>query len=52
MNSKLSGYGIDVKGSGDVYKLPAGPMALALGVQAGKENADPELRSAAGRRAT
>ncbi len=47
INSKLSGYGIDVKGSGDVYKLPAGPMALALGLQAGKEtltqNFDPLL---------
>ena len=36
-NSKLSGYGVDIKGSGDIYKLPAGPLALALGLQAGKE---------------
>jgi iron complex outermembrane receptor protein len=36
-NSKLWGYGVDLKGSGDVYKLPAGTMALAVGLQAGKE---------------
>ncbi len=36
-NGKLTGYGIDVKGSGEIYTLPAGPLALALGVQAGKE---------------
>ncbi len=36
-NGKLTGYGIDVKGSGEIYNLPAGPLALALGVQAGKE---------------
>jgi iron complex outermembrane receptor protein len=36
-NSKLWGYGVDLKGSRDVYKLPAGTMALAVGVQAGKE---------------
>lgn len=36
-DSKLKGYGIDLKGSRDVYKLPAGMMALALGVQGGRE---------------
>ena len=36
-NSKLWGYGIDLKGSRDIYKLPAGMMALAVGVQAGRE---------------
>jgi len=36
-DGKLTGYGIDVKGSGDVYTLPAGALALAVGVQAGKE---------------
>ena len=36
-NSKLKGYGIDIKGSGDIYKMDAGPLALALGLQAGKE---------------
>jgi iron complex outermembrane receptor protein len=36
-NSKLHGYGIDLKGSTEIYKLPAGMMALALGVQAGKD---------------
>src|SRR5439155_6009831 len=35
--AKLNGYGIDLKGSGDIYKLPAGALALALGIQAGKE---------------
>jgi iron complex outermembrane receptor protein len=37
LNAKLSGYGIDVKASGDIYQLPAGFLALALGLQAGKE---------------
>ena len=37
-HAKLYGYGIDLKGSGDIYKLPAGSMALALGVTAFKEN--------------
>ncbi len=36
-NSKLSGYGIDFKGARDVYKLPAGQVALALGLQATRE---------------
>jgi iron complex outermembrane receptor protein len=36
-NGKLTGYGIDLNGSRDVYPLPAGPLALALGLQAGKE---------------
>ncbi len=36
-NSKLDGYGVDLKGSGDIAKLPAGSMALALGVQYGHE---------------
>jgi iron complex outermembrane receptor protein len=35
-NAKLKGYGVDFKGSGDIYKLPAGPLALALGIQAAK----------------
>jgi iron complex outermembrane receptor protein len=47
INSKLSGYGVNFTGSGDIYKLPAGPLALALGLQAGKEtltqNFDPLL---------
>ena len=33
-SAKLKSYGVDFKGSGDIYKLPAGPMALALGLQA------------------
>src|SRR4030095_5778074 len=37
LNAKLSGYGIDLKASGDIYKLLAGFLALALGLQAGKE---------------
>ena len=36
-DSKLPGYGIDFKGSGEVYQLPAGPLALALGFQGKKE---------------
>ena len=36
-NSKLDGYGIDLKGSGDIYDLPAGPLAAAVGFQAGKQ---------------
>lgn len=39
-NSKLNGYGIDFKGSGDIYQLPAGPLALALGGQAYKTTLD------------
>jgi iron complex outermembrane receptor protein len=30
-------YGAQVKTSGEIYKLPAGMMALAVGVQAGKD---------------
>jgi len=49
MNSKLSGYGIDLTGSSDIYKLPAGPLALALGGQAGKvtltQNFNPLLQT-------
>src|SRR5262249_39281348 len=33
----LKQYGIDLKGSGDVFKLPAGPAALALGLQSYKQ---------------
>ena len=36
-NSKLYGYGVDLKGSSDIYKMPAGMLALAVGVQAGRE---------------
>jgi len=36
-NAKLSGYGFDLKGSSEIYTLPAGPLALALGLQAGQE---------------
>jgi len=32
-HAKLKGYGVDFKGSGDIYKLPAGPLALAVGAQ-------------------
>jgi len=46
-NSKLDGYGIDFKGSGEIYRLPAGPLALAVGLQAGKttlnQKFDPDL---------
>jgi iron complex outermembrane receptor protein len=37
-HAKLYGYGFDVKGSGEVYKLPAGPLAVALGGQLFKSN--------------
>jgi len=40
-------YGAQVKTSGEIYKLPAGPLALAFGVEARKEEfdqiADPAL---------
>lgn len=36
-DAKLKGWGIDLKGSRDVYRLPAGMMALALGLQGGRE---------------
>ena len=49
-NSKLSGYGIDIKGSGDIFKLPAGPLALALGLQAGKETLTQNVQPAAASR--
>jgi iron complex outermembrane recepter protein len=32
-SGKLDQYGIDLKGSSDIYELPAGPLSLALGVQ-------------------
>ncbi|MGH8799483.1 MAG: TonB-dependent receptor plug domain-containing protein [Casimicrobiaceae bacterium] len=35
--AKLRGYGVDAKGTGEIYQLPAGPLALALGVHAFKE---------------
>ena len=34
-DAKNKGYGFDLKGSSDIYKLPAGPMSLALGIQEG-----------------
>jgi len=36
-DSKLDGYGIDLKGTGEIYDLPAGPVAVAVGFQAGKQ---------------
>ena len=36
-DSKLPGYGVDFKGSTEVYQLPAGPLAIALGFQGKKE---------------
>jgi iron complex outermembrane receptor protein len=48
-NAKLKGYGVDFKGSGEIYNLPAGPLALALGGQAAKttltQNPSPALQS-------
>ena len=37
-HAKLYGYGFDAKGSGEVYKLPAGPLAVAIGSSAFKSN--------------
>ena len=37
LSGKLNGYGVDLKGSTDIYKMDAGPLALALGMQAGHE---------------
>ena len=34
------GYGVDAKISGEIFKLPAGPLALAIGMQASKETLD------------
>ena len=36
-DSKLDGYGIDLKGTGEIYTLPAGPVAAAVGFQSGKQ---------------
>ncbi len=32
-SGKLHQYGIDLKGSADIYQLPAGPLSAAVGVQ-------------------
>jgi iron complex outermembrane receptor protein len=32
-SGKLRQYGIDLKGSADIYQLPAGPLSAAVGVQ-------------------
>jgi iron complex outermembrane receptor protein len=39
-NSTATSYGGEIKGAGEVYKLPAGSMSLALGGQAWKEEFD------------
>jgi iron complex outermembrane receptor protein len=48
-HAKLYGYGFDFKGSGEIYNLPAGPLALALGTQLFKsnltQNPAPELQN-------
>jgi iron complex outermembrane receptor protein len=36
-NNKASNYGVNAKISNDIYKLPAGPLGLALGVEYRKE---------------
>jgi iron complex outermembrane receptor protein len=36
-NAKLDQYGVDLKGSSEIYQLPAGPLAVALGGQAYKQ---------------
>jgi iron complex outermembrane recepter protein len=40
LNSTLKAYGVNLRGSSDIYKLPAGPLALALGFSAGKDEFD------------
>jgi len=48
-DSKLYGYVFDFKGSGDIYKLPAGPLAMAAGIQTAKytltQNPNPALQT-------
>lgn len=39
-DSTSKAYGVDLKGSGEIYQLPAGPLALALGGQAYKYTFD------------
>jgi iron complex outermembrane receptor protein len=36
-DSKYPGYGVDFKGSTDLYQLPSGPLAVALGFQSKHE---------------
>ena len=47
--AKLKSYGIDFKGSSDIYQLPAGPLAVAAGVQTFKttltQNFAPSLQT-------
>ena len=48
-DSRLKQYGIDAKGSGDIYQLPAGPLSLAVGGQSSKttlsQNPNPLLQT-------
>ena len=48
-DSRLKQYGLDVKGSGEIYQLPAGPLALAVGGQSSKttlsQNPNPLLQT-------
>jgi iron complex outermembrane receptor protein len=37
-DGKAEAYAFEVKGSSEIYQLPAGPLGLALGLQAGKES--------------
>jgi iron complex outermembrane receptor protein len=48
-SSKLHGWEFDFKGSGDIYNLPAGPLAMAIGGQAAQytlsQNPNPALQT-------
>jgi iron complex outermembrane receptor protein len=48
-SGKLHQYGIDLKGSADIYQLPAGPLSTALGLQTYNTNLsqsfNPELNT-------
>ncbi len=39
-NGTTKNYGGQIKGSNEIYKLPAGPLALALGLEARREEFD------------
>lgn len=49
LSAKAKNYGVEAKASADIYKLPAGPLALAVGFDARKETLtqtfDPGLRT-------
>jgi len=46
VDTKSKSYGLDVKTSGEIYKLPAGPLALAVGGDVRKEKLDQSFAEA------